>query len=408
VAYDIVPIGEAELPVLHRVIETAFGHESIADRLQDEYAIVEYDRWFGVQDGAELVGGGGAYTFELTVPGSEALPAAGVTWIGVLPTHRRRGILTQMMTHQLDDVVERGEPVAILTASEGAIYGRYGYGVATQVVEARIRQSRGQFHRGPATGGRLRLLWGDDRKAPLMDVYDRWRRQRAGALSRKEGLWDIYMADREYRRQGASALFVVVHETESGEVDGYARYRTRDREEFDDKLLVVQEVIATDPEVEAALWRYLLDVDLVGDIEASFQQIDDPLQWRLRDPRSYDVKWRNDWMWARLLDVPVALSARTYASEGSLVFEVIDPRRPRGGASGRFQLDGGPDGASCKPTDATPEVTLPVEVLGSVWLGGVPLSTYVRAGRAEATPAAVARADAMFRATPLPYCNTPF
>lgn len=419
-SHEIVPIGADELAALHRVIETAFGHESTQERVDEERSVVEYDRFFGVHDGSELVAGGGAYSFELTLPRSpgsagssrkqnaDTMAVAGVTWIGVLPTHRRRGILRRMMEHQLDDVAARGEAVAVLTASEGAIYQRFGYGVATQVLQAEIPKSGGQFLHEPAAGGRCRLLWGEARKDPLMAVYDAWRRERPGALSRHGGFWDVHLADRPHRRGGGNALFVVVHESDSGEIDGYARYRTKDRERFDDKLLMVQEVIAGDPEVEAALWRFLLDVDLIGAVEASVRPLDDPLRWRLLDPRAYRVRWLNDWLWARIVDVPSALSARSYPVEGSLVLEVLDAMRPDGAAAGRFQLEGGPDGASCKPTDASPDLTLPVDALGATWLGAVPFTTLAAAGRIDASREALLRADSLFRSTPLPFCNTPF
>lgn len=406
--YEIVPIGAGELLELHRVIETAFGHESTAERVEEERSVVEYDRYFGVRDGAELVAGGGAYSFELTVPGPDSLAVAGVTWIGVLPTHRRKGILRMMMEKQLDDVAERGEAVAVLTASEGSIYGRFGYGVASQLVQVEIPRSRSRLVPEPAAGGRCRMLWGDDRKGPLMAVYDAWRREQPGAISRNGGFWDIHLADRMHRRGGGSALFVVVHESDSGQIDGYARYRTKDRERFDDKLLLVQEVIARDPEVEASLWRFLLDIDLIGAVEASLRPLDDPLRWRLEDPRAYGVKWLGDWLWARILDVPAALSARSYAVESSVVLDVADPMRPNGAAAGRFQLEGGPDGASCKATGAPADITLPVESLAAAWLGAVPFTTLAAARRAEGSREALLRADAFFGSTPLPFCNTPF
>lgn len=406
--HEIVPIGAEQLPELHRVVETAFGHESTPERVEEERSVVEYDRFFGVRDRTELVASAGAYSFELTVPGANVLPVAGVTWIGVLPTHRRQGILRRMMEHQLEDVAARGEAVAVLTASEGSIYGRFGYGVASQVLQAEIRRSRSQFLRQPSAGGRCRLLWGAARKEPLMAVYDEWRLERPGALSRHGGLWDVHLADREHRRHGGNALFVVVHESASGEIDGYARYRTKDRRGFDDKLLMVQEVIALDPEVEAALWRFLLDLDLIDTVEASARPLDDALRWRLSDPRAYEVKWLSDWLWARILDVPAALSARSYSTDGSLVLDVVDPMRPGGAARGRFQLDGGPDGASCKPSGAPVDITLPVESLASAWLGAVPFTTLAAAGRAEASREALLRADALFRSTPLTFCNTPF
>lgn len=405
-ATEIVPVSTGELLSLHHVLSTAFGGDPVEEVA--DAPIIEPDRFFGVRDGEQLVASAGSYAFDLTLPGAAAMPVAGVTWVGVLPTHRRRGILNQMMRHQLDDVAARGEAVAVLTASEGSIYHRYGYGVTSQVAQAVIARAKRAMHVEAAPGGSFHVSSFKEAVPLIAPVYDRWRRTQPGAISRSDGVWRIYERDREDHRFGGGAPYVVVHRDERGEVDGYSRYRFRKAEHFDEKVVVVTETIALDREVEGALWAYLLDLDLTASVEALFQPLDDPLQWRLRNPRAYDVKWVDDWLWARLLDVAVALAARTYAAEGSVVVEVDDPFRPDGAAAGRFQLDGGGDGASCKRTQAEPDVRLPVDVLGAIWLGAVPLSTYVAAGRAAGDPAAVSRVDAMFRSTPLPFCNTPF
>jgi predicted acetyltransferase len=334
------------------------------------------------------------------------LPVAGVTWVGVLPTHRRRGILSRMMEHQLDDVVARGESIAVLTAAEAVIYGRYGYGVGSRFAEVEIKTRRSEFAVPVDAGGTMRLVWGDEAAKLVPPIYDAWRRNRNGAVSRNDGVWTHNFQDKEWNRHGWGAQFVVVHQTDAGEADGYARYRVKQGE--DTNRAKVIEVIALDAEVEAALWRFVLDLDLTSVVEGSRQPIDDPLRWRLADSRDYDTKGVWDWLWVRLLDVPAALSARRYDVAGSVVFEVADRFRPDGEASGRFRLDGGPDGATCTRTTDDADITIPVEVLGAAYLGGVPFTALAAARRASGSPDALRRADAMFVTTPQPYCNTPF
>jgi predicted acetyltransferase len=403
---EIRSIAPEELAELHAVVETSFGGQSKPERVEDERLIIEYDRMIAVVENGSFVGSAGAYTFDLTLPGATTAPVAGVTWVGVLPTHRRRGILSQMMTFQLDDVVARGEPLAVLTASEAVIYGRYGYGVGAQFSAVEIKTRRSEFMTEPEGGGSMRLVSADEAAKLMPAIYDGWRRQRTGAISRNEGVWTYYFKDKEWNRHGWGPQFQVVHQTATGEADGYARYRVKQGEEINQVFVI--EVIAIDKEVEAALWRFVLDLDLVVMVEGGRQPVDDSLRWRLRDSRAYDAKGPWDWLWVRLLDVPGALAARRYETRGSLVFEVADRFRPDGEAAGRFRLDGGPDGATCARTTDAPDITLPVEMLGAAYLGGVRFTTLAGASRVAGDADALRRADAMFSSTPLPFCNTPF
>jgi predicted acetyltransferase len=215
------------------------------------------------------------------------------------------------------------------------------------------------------------------------------------------------LRDREWERLGASALFHAVHHDDGGQADGYVAYRVREGEEYG--AAVVMEVTAKDPEVEAALFQFVFDIDLTDRVELRFEPVDSPLRWRLVDSRAYESNGPWDYMWLRVMDTCVALSARRYAQEGSLVIEVVDAFRPDGAAAGRFRLEGGPDGAACVPDrGATPDITASVDALGSAYLGGIRWSTLASAGRVTGDPAALHRADAMFASTPLPFCNTPF
>ncbi|HEY2812802.1 MAG TPA: GNAT family N-acetyltransferase, partial [Acidimicrobiales bacterium] len=286
-ALEIRSIGADDLADLFRVVNTAFGEHPTDQKLEDERLVIEYDRMIGVAEGGQFVAGAGAYSFEHTLPGTTHIPVAGVTWVGCLPSHRRRGVLRSMMRFQLDDVVARGESVAILTASEAVIYGRFGYGLSSQVAWAKIPVRRAAFAIEPSAGGRFRYVWGEERAKVLPSIFDQWRRQRPGAVDRNEGKWKFFFFDREWHRHGASEAFTVVHEDDHGNADGYAWYRTREGKVDGDSTTLVREVIAIDPEVEAALWRFVLDLDLVTTCEPQVQPVDSQLPWRLADHRAY-------------------------------------------------------------------------------------------------------------------------
>jgi predicted acetyltransferase len=406
---QIRPVDEGEFPELVRVMSAAFGSVPTAEEVADDRLVGELDRSLAVFEDGQITAVAGAYTFELTAPGPVQVPAAGVTWVGVLPTHRRRGLLTRLMARQLADVAERGEPVAILTASEATIYRRFGYGLASWAVNAEVTKHRSAFLRPPAAGGRMRLVAAEEAAKVVPAVYDAWRRRRVGAINRSDRYWELVHKDRERWRDGASARFYAVHESDAGVADGYVSYRVKEDWDANGNRSQVRTFgfFAVDHEVEAALWRFVLDLDLTSTLKAYYQPADDDVRLRLADQRAYRVAEVGDWLWACLVDVAGALAARRYGAEGSLVVEVVDGFRPEAG--GRFRLDAGPDGAECARTSAEPDLVLEAPDLGAAWLGGTRFSALRRAGLVEErTPGAVARADALFATDPLPYCNTGF
>jgi predicted acetyltransferase len=228
-------------------------------------------------------------------------------------------------------------------------------------------------------------------------------------VNRSEGRWEARLRDRAFDRGGASAVFYAVHENKQGVPDGYVAYRIKQGEGDGDATGVVEEVIAIDPGVEAALWSFVFSVDLIDRYVLRIQKVDSQLPWRLADRRGYHIDGVWDLLWLRVMNTPEALTARRYATDDSLVLQIVDPFRPRGAAAGTFRLDGGPDGATCKKEkSARADITASVEALGSAYLGGVRWSTLASAGRATGTPAALERADAMFTSISLPFCNTGF
>jgi predicted acetyltransferase len=406
---DIRPITPEQGDQFSDVLATAFGETLSEEERADHDRWFEYDRSIAAFDGDRMVGTGGAYSMDLTLPGLTTIPIGGLTAISVLPTHRRRGILRSMIAYHFEEVERRGELVSALGASESVIYGRFGYGMATTFADYEIDPRRGQFLRPVASRGRLRLLEPEETAKIVPPLYDRYRRGQPGELSRPQMWWDVYARDPEWSRQGASRHYDVVYESGPGRVDGWVSYRIESRwpNGLAANIVKVRMLVGLTVEAEAALWRYLLDLDLAGTIKLIDRPADDPIRWRLADPRRLRVTEVGDQLWVRLLDLPGALAARRYAVDDALVLEVSDALRPRN--QGRFRLEGGPDGATCEPTTAEPDLALDVADAGAAYLGGASLVSLARAERvAERTPGALLRADRMFAASPPPICTTHF
>jgi predicted acetyltransferase len=404
---EIRTIGPEEFDAWRRAFETSFSEYPRDDWLEIDRKLTEPERTFGALDDGQFVGGATTATMRMTVPGGEAA-LAGVTGVGVAPTHRRRGVATALMRRQLDHVRERGEePFAALHASEGGIYGRYGYGMATFGCGMEIERDRTAFVHEPPEVGRVRLLDRDAAFPAMRSVYDRVRPQQPGFLARSDLDWEARFADFEVDREGASALFFAAHESAQG-VDAYAAYRFKHNwtNGVPDGAVDVEELLAATPESFALMWRFVFEIDLAARIKCWLRPIDDPLVGLLAEPRRLRLTLR-DGLWVRIVDVASALEARRYASAGSLIIDVRDAFCPWN--EGRYALDGGPDGASCSPTRGSPDLVLTASELGGVYLGGVGFGQLARSGRVqEETAGALARADALFRWDPAPWCADQF
>lgn len=402
-----------ELDAVVDLSATVFGRGPVASESyrREVTMVAEVDRTFVVEDGSTIVGTGGNFTFDIALPGGASLPLAAVTEVGVLPTHRRRGVLTAIMGGLLDQAVERGEALAGLTASEGSIYGRYGYGVGARYHRVMVDTTRSAevVDVGAGDSGRLRLVSEAEAVDLWPAVWERHWRRTPGELSRNAAWWPMLALDPESDRDGASARYVVVHDDADGIPDGYAAYRIKEGGAPDGEFFELQiaDLASADEQVEAILLRYLMDVDLVRQLRWHTAPVDLPLRWRLADPRSVKVEKERDFLWLRPLDVARCLTTRSYAAEGGGVLEVVDTRRPEIG--GRFALDAGPDGADCTRVSVEPDVVLGVAQLGALLLGGVSWSTLLRAGVIEErTPGTIDRLDAIFRPTRAPHCTTGF
>jgi predicted acetyltransferase len=407
--YEIRALEDDEFHQLPAVFGTAFGFQPSEQDIANWRSVTEMDRTLAAFDGDEVVGTAGAHSFELTMPGGQQVAAAGVTAVSVRTTHKRRRILTSMMRHQLTDVANRGEPVAILLASESIIYGRFGYGLATLHHSLEIDPHHGDFAAPVNDEGRFRQLDKDAAAKVLPGLFDASRKRNPGDVDRSPAWWDVFFTDPEHERQGASGLFFVVHESKKGKADGSIAYRVKNdwRNGLPANEIRVVDLVADDPTVYAASWRYLLDIDLAGKVFASGRPVDEPVRWLLADPRRLRTTHAADFLWARIVDVPAALAGRRYSVEGTLVMEVVDDFL--GFGTGRFALTGGPGGATCAPSKKKSDLELTIADLGAIYLGGHAPSTLARVGRiAEKTKGALARADAMFVTHPTPFCRTGF
>jgi predicted acetyltransferase len=383
------------------------------DDRADERMLWEQPRSIGARDGDEWVGGTGAFTMDLTLPGGAAVPAAGVTMVGVAATHRRRGVLTELMRRQLDDVAAGDEPVAVLTASESLIYGRFGYGLATRGIRMRIDPRHAALRPDVATDvpGRFRFVTVDDARKALPDAYERLRAGRPGTVRRWEAWWETHLfLDRPDDREGGESRGYLVHEDAAGQVDAWASYRIHGSwpERLPSSAVRVDDMWAGDDQVRLALWQVLLGFDLSVEVDLVHGPLDEPLAWALRDPRRLRASELTDWLWLRLLDVPAALSPRRWSAEGVLVVEVADAFRPASG--GRFAIEAGDDGSGeVTRTEAEPGLKMGTEELAALALGTVSASALARIGRVqEVVPGSLATADALFRSDVEPYCCTMF
>jgi predicted acetyltransferase len=359
------------------------------------------DRVHAVFDDGRPVAGAGAYAFEMTVPGG-VVPCAGVTVVGTLPTHRRRGLLSRLMRAQLDDVHERGEPTAALFASEETIYGRFGYGLASLRFAMQLTRPQSALRAGtPPRVGVLRLVDADEAIRTFPPLYERIRRASPGFMSRSRSWWQLRRLRDvpEARPAGAGPLNLALHELD-GRPDAYALYRIVQREEggrFKGHVQVL-EALGTDLVGTREIWRFLLEIDLIEEITSRTLGVDHPILHLVARPDSLTLRAITG-LWVRLVDVGAALSARGYARDGRVTFAVADPFCPWN--EGTWTLEDG----QARRSRRRPDLRLDVTALGATHLGGFSFAQLARAGLVEESSRdAATRADAVFATDRAPWC----
>jgi len=427
-AYPIRNIEPAEFPAFTAVLEQAFNSNWPAEPAREHVrGTFEFDRSAAAFDADQIAGTACNFTFRLAVPGG-TVAAAGISAVAVLPTHRRRGIMSALIRYLIADALGRGEPVAVLWAAEPEIYGRFGFGCATRRLsyaiphgEARLvppplpaagdaAGSGGTAGAGP--GGPLRLRIADPAKlhGELAAVYGPVAATRPGALARDDRWWHVMTDDPEWAREGAAPLRCLLAEDDRGP-RGYALYAGRPTWGDDGiaaNQLTVRELVAADPGAEFALWSDLLSRDLVSEVRVADRPVDDPLLHLLAGPRRARARLA-DGLWVRLADVPAALRQRRYCRDVDVVLEVIDSELPANAGPWRLQAGAG-EPARCEPAPAgSAEVTLTVQALGAAYLGGPSLAALAAAGQVAASrPAALTALSMAMSWDPAPWCPVDF
>jgi predicted acetyltransferase len=400
---EIRPLPADQLRNYLELVENAGGGSIDDEAWPYVERTMEPGRALGAYDGARLVGGGAAYSFDFTVPGGH-VPTAGVTWVGVSPTHRRRGLLRQMMAAQLADVRERGEPLAALWASEGSIYGRFGYGLATLNARLEIERDRAVLRDTIEPRGQMRMVTVDEAAQLFPRVYDPLCATTPGFFARSAAWWQSdVLPDVKAFRRGADRKFWLVNERDGAPV-GYVMYRVAG--DWGDagtlSVLQVQELLAIDADALRETWAYVFGHDLIKTIRSRVGPADHPLLLLVTEPRRLTLRV-GDGVWLRIVDVAAALAARRYTGSGRLVLEVRDGFMPA--FAGRWRLSVEEGTARVEPTKEAADLALDVTDLGAVYLGGFTFAQLARAGRTtELTGGAQARADALFVTHLRPWC----
>ncbi|MET7399976.1 GNAT family N-acetyltransferase [Dactylosporangium sp. NPDC005572] len=382
-----------DVDAFSRVIRDAFAVPGAPDPSDSIRTVIELPRYLVIEHSGQVVASAGAFTRDLAVPGG-VLPAAHVTAVSVAATHTRKGLLRRMMTHQLGDVPEA---VAVLWASEGRIYQRFGYGLAAQNVTYRIDRREVSL-RVPAAAGTLRQAAPADVVKELAEVYDRVLPGRPGWSSRNATWWAHLTKDPEQQRDGYTAKRAVLFENPAGGVDGYARYKVRNdwTDIGPEHEINVLEVVAATPAAYAELWRFLLRIDLSRRVVLGLGSVEEPLFHLVDEPRQLGGKV-GDGLWVRIVDLPRALTSRKYAAPVDVVLEVTDALLPQNAGTWRLRVGAGGALVTCARVDAAPDVTLDVADLGAAYLGGTRLGTLALNGRVtEHRPGAAAALSTAF------------
>ena len=412
-AIDVRPIQDDELlPWLDAVSTGFLDRPDIAKIAEEVRPHWDLGRTWAAFDGDRIVGTFRSWGSELTVPGCRQVKASAVTGVGVLPTHRRRGILSAMVAAEHAAARERSEVVAMLYASEYAIYGRFGYGPATTAASWTLDTRATGFQPTAAGSGSVDLIATDQAgEETARTIFEAWRVRQPGEIWRRPITWHA-----DFGRGGtgwgpAWKGFLLVHRDDAGIVDGYARYHADEKWEQRQPrtTLTVDDLHALTDDAYAGLWKLLAGTDWVVSLKAERRHLAERLPWLLTNQRAIVPSDVGEGLWINLLDLPRALEARSYERAGSLVLEVVQRAASDGERRSRILLDASPDGATCAATKESPDLTVDASALGAAYLGGTRLRHAILAsGGDEHRPGALAEADALFATLDPPWSSSFF
>ena len=401
------PITKDEIERFREQVYRGFGEDlGEEDRDSERFlALMPLDLTVAAFDGDEMVGTLAAFELDVTVPGVATVSMTGTTVVTVQPTHRRQGVLSAMMQDHLDAVARRGDALAGLWASETGIYGRFGFGHATSRDEVEAPTLAVTI--GTASEGTVRLIDPDSVVEVFPPVYDAARRKRAGMLSRRQDWWaHSVVRDPPHRRDGMSAKRFAVYQAD-GSTEGYVIYVQKSDWSGEVPLgqVKVIEAISTTDRAHTGLWQYLASIDLYPRIRWWNLPVDDPLWWKLAEPRRL-VRKRGDALWVRIMEVPAALEARSYETDGSIRIAVEDPFRPD--ISGVYELAVSDGVGKCVAVDGNADVSLGVDALGALYLGDSNAVSMAAAGKIDGAADRVSLLHRLFRTDVAPWCEEVF
>jgi predicted acetyltransferase len=413
-SYTVRPIEAGEMADWVRVGHVAFhSNRSAEDEARNRLEVRGQDlsrTLAAVDDAGDIVGSYFSFRAELTLPGPGAcVPSNAVTAVAVMPTHHRRGVLRQMMRSDLEAARERGEAASVLIAAEYPIYGRFGFGPATEQAAYRLETAHARFVR--EAPGRVELLAPERMREVAPRLFDEFRRGCPGQIDREPIRWDVRLGllPSPWGPSDKATHYAIYTASGAREPSGYLVYSVHGEwhNQVPGGRLDIDELIALDSEAYLGLWRYCAEIDLVSQVTAELRSIHEPLPWLLTNPRkAIQELVRADFLWLRPLDTPRLLAARRYVAEDRLVFEVDDPL---GLSGGRFVLESGPDGASCAATEQSPQLHMSMTALGALSLGGAELGSMATAGLVEEDAGgALQRAARLFAWPTSPWCSTFF
>ncbi len=405
--FDIRPVAVDERRTAVDALRTALLSGPVGDKdFEAGRASFDDSDSLAAWDGDRCVGHVGSFRFDSTVPGGARVPTAGITRVGVLPTHTRRGLLTQLMHRLLAESRDRGNVIATLHASETPIYRRFGFGLASDAVAAEVTARNTVPWTAPAVPGSMRLLAHTEVLDVVPDLYECVARWRVGSISRPSWMWSRILKD---AAQPTTTLhgkgsFVAVHTDVDGNDDGYVYYDVDWDEPFAANPVgagTLRDLWGASSTVEIELWRYLLGIDLVTRWRAGMRPVDEPVRRAMFDSRAYEVKQCIDDQWVRVLDVDAALAARTYGPvDSAIVIEVDDPMFADNG--GRWSLSS----AGAVRTNAPADVDVGIETLSATYLGAVSWTDLGPIAGVTASDELLGRLDALFAVGPTPFCGT--
>lgn len=393
-----------------RTAEVAFSEDVSDELIKRVESVSDRERYLCAMEDDRFVATSGVFSVRLSVPGGE-MAAGGITWVTVLPSHRRRGIMRELMRRMIDDCHRRGEPIAMLWAAEAAIYQRFGFGIGTFSVNLEAEPKAFAFARDWPMEGRFRLLPAGEGREIVEPVYEAARSGRSGFLSRTPDWWAGILPDPGKDKKGGEAKRLVVYETAAG-AEAYAVYKTKPEwgVRGSSHQLLVDEAIGSSPRGTREIWRYLLSVDLVRTVKTWRLPSDHPLLVLAAEPRRLGVTM-GDGLWVRVVDVVAALEGRTYGIDGHghrrLTFDLRDDYCAWN--AGRWSLDVEDGRARVTRTDGGADLALDANDLASLFLGGFSASVLANAGRVvEVRPGGLAAADSLFTTPLMPWCPQEF